>query len=173
MSARSTSTLEPACSRSSTRAPISIASATTRAGSSPASIARLTSSAATGSSTTTFSTIRRPTSAWTRVGRSGVAASMSNPGGYAGQRTSKPRRPSGSSALDVERLDLRVARPGAGELHERLDGVRRALEDRLDRAVGAVAHPAGDAAALRLAAGAVAEEDALHAPGGADPAADG
>ena len=27
--------------------------------------------------------------------------------------------------------------------------------------------------ALRLAAGAVAEEDPLHAPGGADPAADG
>src|SRR5215217_1221740 len=60
--------------------------------------------------------------------------------------------PLGLLRRDVERVDLRVPRAGAGEVHERGDGVRRPLEDRLDRAVGAVAHPAGDAAALGLAA---------------------
>ncbi len=113
MSARSTSTLEPACSRSSTRAPISIASATTRAGSSPASIARPTSSAATGSSTTTFSTIRRPTSAWTRVGRRGVAASMGARRRLRRSADVEAAQPLGLLGLDVERVDLRVAGPGA------------------------------------------------------------
>ena len=115
MSARSTSTLEPACSRSSTRAPISIMSATTRAGSSPASIARLTSSAATGSSTTTFSTIRRPTSAWTRVGRSGVAASMSNPEATPVSGRRSRAGPPAPRCATSSAVDLRVARPGAGE----------------------------------------------------------
>jgi hypothetical protein len=64
-----------------------------------------------------------------------------------------------------------VAGPAAHERHHRLDILLRALEDGLDRAVGAIARPAGDAAPLGLPARRVPEEDALHAaPGDHVPA---
>ena len=76
--------------------------------------------------------------------------------------------------LFVVHFDIRhggVTRSGAHERDHRLDGVRLALEHGLDRAVRRVARPAGDAAALGLAARRVAEEDALHTPVGDDSAA--
>ena len=85
------------------------------------------------------------------------------------QRTSKPRRPSGSSAATSSASTCACPGPARRTSTSAVDGVRRALEDRLDRAVAAVAHPAGDAAALGLPAGAVAEEHALDAPRGARP----
>jgi hypothetical protein len=66
-----------------------------------------------------------------------------------------------------------VTGAGAAELDECVDGAGRALEDRQHRAVGLVGDGARDAARLGLAPDRVAEEDPLHAPMGADAAADG
>ncbi len=67
----------------------------------------------------------------------------------------------------LEDLDLVHARPGRAALREPdqlLDCVRRALEDRFEAPVGAVAHPAADALSASPLAHRVAEEDSLHAP---------
>ena len=64
-----------------------------------------------------------------------------------------------------------VTRSGPHEGHHRLDRLRVALEDGLDRALGRVARPAGDAAALGFATRRVTEEDALHTSVGDDSAA--
>lgn len=50
----------------------------------------------------------------------------------------------------------------AAELHQPLDRIGLALEDRFDRAVPAVGHPAREPALLREATRGVAEEHALH-----------
>ena len=63
--------------------------------------------------------------------------------------------------------------PGAAahELDHRLDRFGLALEDGLHRPLRRVASPPRDTAALRLAAGRIAEEDPLHATVGDDSAA--
>ena len=58
--------------------------------------------------------------------------------------------------------DAGVRRTALAPPGHRLDGVGRTLEHGLDRAVGAVSHPAVDSPTDRLAPAAVAEEDALH-----------
>ena len=120
-----------------------------------------------------FSTIRRRR-AGARGGRSGVAASMVSSRRLRRRPTERTRRPpaqrrrsrvrpSGSSSATSSRRPARG--PGRrGRPRPAGDRLRRALEDRLDRPVGAVARPARDARALGLAAHPVAEEDALHAP---------
>ena len=50
----------------------------------------------------------------------------------------------------------------AAELDERVDVLRHALEDGLDRAVGAVSHPAGNAARVGQPLDTEAESDTLH-----------
>src|SRR3954447_21938376 len=174
-SLRTNSASIAACSRESTRAPISTASEITRTGSSPASVRSRTSSAATASSTQTFSISTRPSSGRTRGWRSGVAASTPRTVRRAADGTSAHGEPAQRLkvlARDVERGDVGMARSRTAELDERIDGARLSLEDRLDGPVRAVAHPAGDAAGLRLPAHGVAEEDALHPAVGADPPAD-
>ncbi len=64
-----------------------------------------------------------------------------------------------------------MARAPAHELDHRRDRVVITFEHALRRPVGAVAGPAGDAAALRLPARRVAEEDALDAAVGDHSAA--
>ena len=63
---------------------------------------------------------------------------------------------------DVDALDVGPARTAPTELHERLDVLGVALEDRLDRAVGTVPHPAGHAARARGPLDREAESDTLH-----------
>ena len=53
--------------------------------------------------------------------------------------------------------------PTARPAQQCFDSMRFALQQRFDAAVGAVAHPAGDAEASRFIAQCVAETDALHA----------
>ena len=65
-------------------------------------------------------------------------------------------------------LGAPAARPGE---RDKRPTARLALEHRLDRAVGAIAHPAGDVLARAPGRGWVAEEDPLHAAVGDDPAA--
>src|SRR5712691_738021 len=64
--------------------------------------------------------------------------------------------------LDLDRLDLSSARASPAERNQSLDRILVALEHRLDRAVPAVRHPAGDAVLLREAPRRVAKEHALH-----------
>ncbi len=52
------------------------------------------------------------------------------------------RQPLGLLLRHVHPLHRRAARPARAELHQRVDRVRLALEDRLDGSVAAVAHPA-------------------------------
>jgi hypothetical protein len=63
-------------------------------------------------------------------------------------------------------IDLGAARTLMTEGDHRLDRIGLALEHRLDRAIGAVRRPAGDAKGFRLAPRRVTKEDTL------DPAAD-
>ena len=74
---------------------------------------------------------------------------------------SAPRAPprSSPSARHPRRAGAALA-----ELDERVNVVRRALEDSLDGPVASVCHPARQPAAARLAPGAVAKEDPLNAP---------
>ena len=172
-SLRTNSAPTAVCSRSSTRAPISIASETTRAGFSPASIRRSRNAAVAGSSTTTFSTITRPIRTWTRGWRRGVAASMRRRHGTRRPRRNSPARYEAGEALGrllvhLDARDVGVPRPAAHELDHRRDRLGRALEHRLDRALGRVARPPATAAALRLPARRVAEEDSLHTAVGDD-----
>ena len=60
-----------------------------------------------------------------------------------------------------------MPRPAPHELHHRGHGLRRPLEHRLGRPVGAVARPPGHTPPRGLPPHRVAEEDALHAPVGA------
>jgi integrase/recombinase XerD len=55
----------------------------------------------------------------------------------------------GRLGRDVDALDLGAARTAAAEVDERLDILALALEDRLDRSVRPVPHPAGDPARPR------------------------
>jgi hypothetical protein len=72
--------------------------------------------------------------------------------------------------LDV--LDLRAAGALAGEVDHPGHRLRVALEDGLDRPVGAIAHPARNALALGLPAHGVAEEDALDSSSSHDALSD-
>src|SRR5436190_23804913 len=63
----------------------------------------------------------------------------------------------------LDMLDVRAARALVHEAHHAVDAVVVALEDRLDRAVRAVGHPARHAGIGRLAANRVTEEHALDA----------
>ena len=73
-------------------------------------------------------------------------------------------QPLGRLLADLHALDAGEPRAGPAEVDQRLDRLGIPLEGRLDAAVGAVAHPARDAARLGLRAGRGAEADALHAP---------
>jgi hypothetical protein len=63
--------------------------------------------------------------------------------------------------LHVGHAGARRAFPHEG--NHSIDGLFLALEDRLHAAIGQIAYPAGDAEAIRLLAGCVAEENALNA----------
>ena len=171
-SLRTNSASSPACSRSSTRAPTSIASATTRTGSSPASSRARTQAAAAGSSTTRLSTMHAPhehvdagLAEWrggfhrrTRYGTSDVS----------GRR--EARQALGLLGGDLE---ARHRRRGPGRRARTPPSRRRppsgALEHGLDRAVGRLRAQPATPRRSRLAAGRVAEEDALHAAVGDAP----
>ena len=62
---------------------------------------------------------------------------------------------------DVDPVDARSPRPLAAELDQALDRVALALEYRLDRTIGPVAHPACDGRRLRSPPERLAEEDTL------------
>src|SRR5262245_10891983 len=73
---------------------------------------------------------------------------------------------------DVDRVDLSAARTVAAELDKTLDRIGLAFEDRLDRAVRTVRHPAFDTTLLRHPPHGVAKEHPLHVPVDDDAAAD-
>ena len=66
-------------------------------------------------------------------------------------------------------LDLRIGWTFAAGFAEACHGMLGAGEDRLDIAIAAIAHPAGNAARLGLLLRESAEADALHAAGDPDP----
>ena len=70
--------------------------------------------------------------------------------------------PFGLLVVDLDVLDVGVARPAANELDHPLHRVIVALEDGLDRAIGAVGHPAGNAGGPGCASRGIAKEDSLH-----------
>lgn len=70
----------------------------------------------------------------------------------------------GSLVEDLDALDAGSSRSFTAKGHHRLDRLLFAFEDRLDRAVGAIPDPTGDAVGVRLAPRRLAEEDALDAP---------
>ena len=111
---------------------------TTRTGSSPASIRRSTNAAVAGSSTTTFSTITRPIEdvdagmAKGCGGFHGEATVRAAPDGT--QRASEAGEALGLLLVHVDLRDRRVPGPARTNVHQRVDRVRLALEDRLDRA---------------------------------------
>lgn len=72
----------------------------------------------------------------------------------------------------IDTVHFGAARAVAAPGDERVDLLVRAFEDSLDRAVGAVSHPAGDAAHLRLTDEREAKADTLDAAAHDDPAAD-
>src|SRR4051812_11535845 len=72
----------------------------------------------------------------------------------------------------VHVIDLRARRPIAHPLEQLLDRGFLAFDVRLDRAVGRVADPAGDAEAARLILGPHAVEHALDLARDLDPACD-
>src|SRR5439155_11915556 len=82
------------------------------------------------------------------------------------------RQPARLLVFDVYAADVGARRALVTPRHDRLDGVSRPLEPRLDSAVAAVAHPAGDAALGGVVAGGVAEPDALDAAVDGDVAGD-
>ena len=59
-------------------------------------------------------------------------------------------------------VDVCAARPAAAPVDQRLDPLVLAFEDRLDRAVGRVPHPAADAQRAGTVPRLDPEEDALH-----------
>ena len=69
----------------------------------------------------------------------------------------------GGRRAAFDSLHPRRRRPAAGPLQQGGDGGGISLRQRLDGAVGEIAHPAGHAQPQRLAAQGVAEADALHA----------
>ena len=73
--------------------------------------------------------------------------------------------------LDGYVVDGGQAGTGAGPFHQAADILGRAFEDRLDPAIGQVAHPARHAVLLSQAAAGVAEEDALDPAGDQDTVA--
>ena len=81
--------------------------------------------------------------------RQGRAGRGLRPGGRSSPRSADPEagQALGRLVADVDVLDAGVGRSLADELQHPLDGAGTSLEHRLDRPVGAVGDPAGDAVA--------------------------
>ena len=156
------------CSRSSTRAPISIASITTCVG----VLARLHAAVQErrGGGIVDDDVLddhppHEDVDAGLAEGRGGFHGerlTVRAAPDRTAQRDAEAREPLGLLLVHVDARHVGVPRAAAHELDQRVDGLRRALEDGLDRALGGVARPAGHAAALGLPARRVAEEDSLH-----------
>src|SRR5581483_11445336 len=82
----------------------------------------------------------------------------------------EPAEALGLLLADLDIGDLGSTRAGAQELNELLDRVGRALDHRLNRAVGTVADPTAHALGLRSLARRVPEENALHSSMNGHPA---
>src|SRR5581483_10496334 len=76
----------------------------------------------------------------------------------------------GRALARIDGVDARRRRTHAARRDHIVDGLRRAGEYRLDRAVTAIAHPALQPAVMRLVLDESAEADALHAPADDDMA---
>lgn len=74
--------------------------------------------------------------------------------------------------MHLEAIHTRAARTRPRPADHAVDRLRIALEDGLDRAVRAVADPAGHASLAGQAPTVLPEEDALDVPDGDHPAAD-
>ncbi len=184
-SVRTKSALTSACSRDSTRAPISIASTSTSAASAPASDAlahQLDGDAVAHGERVGDDDVAEHGDARGAEGRGGFHGDQSP---YArrptermraaagAQPTPKPVRPSGSSSATSSRSTSAWPGPSRQTATSRSTASASPSKHRLDRAVAAVGRPARHARALGRAPHRVAEEDALHPPVGAHPLAHG
>ena len=76
----------------------------------------------------------------------------------------------GRLVLDLDVLDTRARWARVEETDDALDGIQRALDNGLDRAVRTIANPAGDSVCLRPLSGGVTKEDSLHTATNRHPA---